>query len=116
MVEPDITSHIASLREQIDQVLKERTRRYTEELCEIGEELDPVAAALNDFVEGGKRFRPIFGYLGYLATGTQPKRSVLVACSALELVHICALIHDDLMDGADTRRKKPSIQIGRAHV
>ena len=109
MVEPDITSDIASLREQIDQVLKERTRRYTEELCEIGEELDPVAAALNDFVEGGKRFRPIFGYLGYLATGTQPKRSVLVACSALELVHICALIHDDLMDGSDTRRKKPSI-------
>ena len=109
MVEPDITSDIASLRGQIDQILKDETLRYSEELRAIGPELDSVAAALIDFVDGGKRFRPIFAYLGYLATGASSQRFKLVACSSLELVHICALIHDDLMDGSDTRRKKPAI-------
>ncbi|MEO0015916.1 MAG: hypothetical protein RL589_397, partial [Actinomycetota bacterium] len=31
------------------------------------------------------------------------------AMAALELLQACALIHDDLMDGSDTRRGKPSI-------
>lgn len=105
MVEPDIKS----LRSQIDLVLQERTNRYTNELSTIGVELSPVSKALRDFVAGGKRFRPIFAYLGYLATGTKPHDSILTACASLELVHICALIHDDLMDGSDTRRKNPSI-------
>ena len=34
---------------------------------------------------------------------------MLNAIASLELVHVCALIHDDVMDGSDTRRGAPSI-------
>lgn len=79
-------------------------------LVDIGSELQPVAAAMTEFItDGGKRFRPIFAYLGYLGTGATPRHEILKACTALELVHVCALIHDDVMDGSDTRRNKPAI-------
>lgn len=105
MVVPDIKS----LRSQIDLELQERTNRYTLELSSIGEELIPVSEALRDFAAGGKRFRPIFAYLGYRGAGAKHQESILTACASLEFIHICALIHDDLMDGSDERRKNPSI-------
>ena len=76
----------------------------------ISPELAPVTASLKDFLlEGGKRFRPLFAYIGYLGAGGSENQSALKACASLELLQACALIHDDLMDGSDTRRNKPSI-------
>ncbi|MGH9068541.1 MAG: polyprenyl synthetase family protein [Acidimicrobiales bacterium] len=62
-----------------------------------------------------KRVRPTFCYWGW--RGTDPggggkdddDEDVVRACVALELVHTCALIHDDLMDRSDRRRGKPSL-------
>lgn len=106
MVLPGITQ----IREAIDSELLEFTRARAEQLNAIDSNLAPVADALTDFItDGGKRFRPIFAYLGYLGTGTAPSEKALRACAALELVHVCALIHDDVMDGSDTRRKKPAL-------
>ncbi|NCV76270.1 MAG: hypothetical protein EBW21_00925 [Actinobacteria bacterium] len=59
--------------------------------------------------DGGKRFRPIFANIGYLGAGHELRNEVLRASIALELVHVCALIHDDLMDGSDMRRNRPAI-------
>lgn len=69
-----------------------------------------MASSLSDFVrDGGKRFRPIFSYLGYLGAGGEASDAAIQVSSSLELVHACALIHDDLMDGSDSRRGKPSL-------
>ncbi len=79
-------------------------------LATLGPELHPVAAALNSFLlDGGKRFRPLFAYIGYLGSGAKENSQTLTASASLELLHACALIHDDLMDGSDTRRGAPAI-------
>ena len=106
MVLPGITQ----IREAIDLELLKFTRARSSELREIDSHLAPVAEALSEFItDGGKRFRPIFAYLGYLGAGSTPSQSALTACAALELVHVCALIHDDVMDGSDSRRNKPAL-------
>ena len=101
---------IAEIRSDIEVELRRFIADRTTALIEVDSHLAPVAAALSDYIlDGGKRFRPLFAYLGYLGAGGQPNKSALRACTALELVHVCALIHDDLMDGSDARRNQPSI-------
>lgn len=101
---------ISEIRRSVDAELDAFTQSRTKELQSIDAHLAPVSDALTEFVlDGGKRFRPIFAYLGYLGAGGTPAISVLKACSALELVHVCALIHDDVMDGSDSRRNKLAI-------
>jgi geranylgeranyl diphosphate synthase type I len=101
---------LTQIRHELNQILAEFTTSRSTSLEEIGPELTPVAKAMSDFInDGGKRFRPLFAYLGYLASGSNPRPEILKACTSLELVHVCALIHDDVMDGSDTRRNKPAI-------
>lgn len=57
---------------------------------------------------GGKRIRP---NLVALACGLQGKDPVMAldAAVAVELLHTFTLIHDDIMDNADTRRGQPTV-------
>jgi geranylgeranyl diphosphate synthase, type I len=73
--------------------------------------LEPVCRALNDYLlVGGKRLRPAFCYWGFRgAGGTPDELGIIDAAAALELLHGCALIHDDVMDASDTRRGQPSM-------
>lgn len=101
---------LSQLRLDINAALFDFTAKQGRALQEIGSELSPVATALTEFInDSGKRFRPLFAYLGYLAGGNESRTEILRACTSLELVHVCALIHDDVMDGSDTRRNKPAI-------
>ena len=81
----------------------------------LGEQLahlsgaDPVLEPLGDAVArligaGGKRIRPAFVYWGHRAAGAAHDEAVLTPAAAVELVHAFALIHDDVMDHAPTRR------------
>ena len=104
------SQELTQLRDEINLILADFTDARSRSLTDIGSELQPVAHAMKEFItDSGKRFRPIFAYLGYLGTGASPRPEILRACTALELVHVCALIHDDVMDGSDTRRNKPAI-------
>jgi geranylgeranyl diphosphate synthase, type I len=84
-------------------------------LTGVGEELAPAVEALRDFLDGGKRMRPAFCYWGWRAAGGAESGSAgqeaaaMRAAAALELLQASALIHDDYMDGSDTRRGAPSI-------
>lgn len=60
---------------------------------------------------GGKRIRPLFGILSYMAIAkTDDYEKVLPFAAAIELIHTYSLIHDDLpaMDNDDIRRGKPT--------
>jgi geranylgeranyl diphosphate synthase, type I len=71
--------------------------------------LGPLADAVEALVlGGGKRLRPAFAYWGYRGAGGADRPEVLAAISALEFVQASALIHDDVMDGSDTRRGEPA--------
>lgn len=101
---------LSDLRAAINQALAAFVQEENRYLRSIGAELNPVADALERFLlDSGKRLRPLFAYVGYLGTGATPTDSVIKAASALELIHVCALIHDDVMDGSDTRRGAPAI-------
>jgi heptaprenyl diphosphate synthase len=68
-------------------------------------DLGPVAEAMEQILDaGGKRLRPA---LVFLAAGLgRPTRmdDVYRAAMAIEFIHNATLIHDDLIDGAPTRR------------
>lgn len=101
---------LANIRIRIQRDLTDFLAEQTQYLGEIGSELIPVAEAINAFLlDGGKRLRPLFAYCGYLAAGGEDDDSIITAVASLELLQACALIHDDLIDGSDTRRGKPSI-------
>ncbi|MEX0705239.1 MAG: polyprenyl synthetase family protein [Nitriliruptoraceae bacterium] len=72
-------------------------------------ELDVVAATLQAFCAGGKRIRPILLLLGHRAGGDASDDAVMGPALALELLHTCALVHDDVIDRADTRRGRPTV-------
>lgn len=97
------------LRTRVSAALRAQLHRQRGRLALVGPELGPVADALADFLDGGKRLRPAFAYWGYRAAGGHNEDAVIRAVGALEFVQACALIHDDVMDGSDTRRGKPAV-------
>jgi geranylgeranyl diphosphate synthase type I len=84
--------------------------------------LTPVVDEVCELARGGKRLRPAFAYWGWRgAAGRAPEGvaaeeedAVLRAVAALEFVHASALVHDDVMDGAVTRRGRPASHVGFA--
>ncbi|HET8969835.1 MAG TPA: polyprenyl synthetase family protein [Candidatus Nanopelagicales bacterium] len=78
-------------------------------LAGIGDELAPVMGTLTDLLAGGKRLRAAFAYWGWRGAGGGDDDEAMVrAATALELLQACALIHDDVMDGSETRRGLPA--------
>ena len=65
-------------------------------------------ASLHLLRAGGKRIRPIFLCLA-ARFGNSDDR-VIDAAVALELIHMASLVHDDVIDQADVRRGRPTIQ------
>jgi geranylgeranyl diphosphate synthase type I len=79
-------------------------------LAGLGPDLDELLDAARAFVQGGKRLRPQFCRAGWLVAGGDPvEPHFLEAAAALEWLQASALVHDDLMDGSDTRRGRPSV-------
>ena len=105
-----LESGVDPLREAINASLTNFVDRENEYLRTIASELYPVADALKNFlVDSGKRFRPLFAAAGFVGSGGILDAVSINALASIELVHVCALIHDDVMDGSDTRRGAPSI-------
>jgi geranylgeranyl diphosphate synthase type I len=67
---------------------------------------------LQDFtLRGGKRMRPLFCYWGWRsAAGPDPVDSEIIpVAAAVELFHVAALIHDDIVDQSDLRRGRSTM-------
>ncbi|HWO71049.1 MAG TPA: polyprenyl synthetase family protein [Actinomycetota bacterium] len=92
----------AELRQRLDQVeasLERAVRSDTEFVTRAASYL--VAA-------GGKRFRPMLVLLGgYFGDPTDPR--LIHGATAIEIVHLATLYHDDVIDEAETRRGRPSV-------
>ncbi|WP_433049583.1 polyprenyl synthetase family protein [Dactylosporangium sp. CS-033363] len=101
----------ARLRERVRDALGAFLQRRRLRLAEIEPAaLAPVAEAIEGLVlGGGKRLRPAFAYWGYRGAGGEDRDEIVAAVAALELVQASALIHDDVMDGSETRRGEPAV-------
>ncbi|WRL66044.1 polyprenyl synthetase family protein [Blastococcus brunescens] len=109
---------VDGLRNAVSAALTEFLDRQRETLAAMDASLAPVVDEVCALAEGGKRLRPAFAYWGWrgardAATG-EDDAAVLRAVAALEFVHASALVHDDVMDGATTRRGRPATHIGFA--
>src|SRR5438876_6348069 len=71
-----------------------------------------VVAYINDYLRasGGKRVRPALTVLSNYAVGGDGSRynSIRMA-TVMEFLHTATLVHDDIIDKADTRRNRPTI-------
>ena len=88
-----------------DELARVRTR-YRELLASD----EPPIANLLAYVEGysGKMLRPALLLLAAKACGSVRDEHITLAVVA-EMLHTATLVHDDILDDADTRRQRPSI-------
>ncbi|MDR0285488.1 MAG: polyprenyl synthetase family protein [Propionibacteriaceae bacterium] len=80
-------------------------------LALTGNRLDPVWEQVQHFTRGGKRIRPAFCYWGYVAAAgadAEPPQAIMDIAASLDLLHLSALVHDDLIDDSDVRRGGPA--------
>ena len=87
-------------------------------LAGLSADLVPAAEAIAEYVlVAGKRVRPAFAYWGWRGAGRADDDAMVAAAASLELLHGCALMHDDVMDDSETRRGRPALhrQFARVH-
>jgi geranylgeranyl reductase family protein len=84
--------------------LLDRCRAYM--LSQAG--LDTPSSSVLEVLGRGKMLRALLVFLGCQAAGGDPAQ-VLAGAAGIELVHAASLIHDDIMDSADTRRGLPAL-------
>ena len=76
-----------------------------------GRQPEELYAASNHLIEaGGKRIRPFIVLQSCKMVGGEAEEAIPVA-AAVELIHNFTLIHDDIMDGDDTRRGAPTVHV-----
>jgi geranylgeranyl diphosphate synthase type I len=98
------------LRVRIDAALHRFMADAGADLDAIGPDLDALTDAARSFVlDTGKRLRPAFCYWGARAAGTPDSDSLVGAAASLELLHACALVHDDVIDRSAIRRGRPAV-------
>jgi geranylgeranyl pyrophosphate synthase len=82
---------------RVEEMLREQSHGH-------GEELAADAAMTLD--AGGKRLRPM---LVLLCAGEEGGDAAVRAATAIELVHMATLVHDDVLDAAPLRRGRPTV-------
>lgn len=90
-----VLPEMALVEAELDTVLKEATGT-------VGKMCNELLAA------GGKRIRPMLVLASGMLSGSFSSALIKAAASA-ELIHMASLVHDDIIDGAVLRRKKPSV-------
>ena len=121
---PLAAAGLEHLRTAVSAALDEFLARQRLTLAAMDTTLAPVVDEVAALAAGGKRLRPAFAYWGWRGaseagrtadgSGTEDEAAVLRAVAALEFVHASALVHDDVMDAALTRRGRPATHVGFA--
>ena len=101
----------ADFREAVGDAISDFLTEKGPRLQAIGHELEPLHRLAAEFTAGGKRFRPALCYWGHAAIAGQPEDAgwLVRAAASLDLLHVSALVHDDVMDASDTRRGVPAV-------
>ncbi len=90
-----IVDDLGRVEEKMEQLLASREPLLSE-------------VALHLIQGGGKRVRPAVALLVFKACGGRDVSDMIDVAIALELIHSATLLHDDIIDGGETRRGRPS--------
>jgi octaprenyl-diphosphate synthase len=83
--------------------------------AEFSRQLGSHIQAVDDLTDylrgsGGKRVRPALLLLANYALGGDASRyNVVRLATVMEMLHTATLVHDDIIDNAETRRNRPSV-------
>ncbi len=96
-------------RQEIFALIADDLRRVekeirTDSICSV-DAITAISRYLHD--GGGKRLRPALVLLSAGACGFQGDLAIRLG-AVVELIHTATLVHDDVIDAADTRRGRPS--------
>lgn len=135
---PQMTDRVRSLLSarpaispSLDQCLTDVEDLLAEEFTRLGQSWDAHATPLGldvlpkdiplwltDQLRDGKRIRVVMSYWGFVVAGGlgegRDYQTVVRIGAALEMLHLFALIHDDVMDGSTSRRGRPSAHVEAA--
>jgi geranylgeranyl pyrophosphate synthase len=103
-VPPPVTRVMQEAQAWLPPRLATVERRLVELVGGHGEMLAGDAGAT--LAAGGKRMRPL---LVLLCAGPRAGTPAIRAATAVELVHMATLVHDDVLDGAPLRRGHPTV-------
>src|ERR1041385_594990 len=96
-----IFSLIANELQQVELEFERQARSNVQVINYLGEYLR---------ASGGKRVRPALTILSTYAVGGDGARyNTIRMATVMEFLHTATLVHDDIIDKADTRRKRPTV-------
>ena len=109
MVTSESPFDVEDVRARVSLTLAQFVDDQLPSLAQISDDVIPLHQLLVAFTAGGKRLRPALAWWGWRAAGGSDDETMIRAAASLELLQACALIHDDVMDGSDTRRGAPAV-------
>ena len=94
---------IAAEGAKISQVMRD-------DMANLSTQIDPLLTEILDYglFGGGKRVRPLLCVLSSRLAGREDQQVYHLAC-AFEYLHVASLFHDDVLDSAEKRRGRPSV-------
>jgi isopentenyl-diphosphate delta-isomerase type 1 len=111
------TDQLLPIADEVEQHLERFLAQKMAELVAIDPALAAVGGEIVELVSaGGKRLRPAFVYWGHRAAGGRDQPAVAGVAAAIEMLHTFALLHDDVMDRALTRRGRAAAHRALAEV
>ncbi len=112
---------MASVITRVQETIDAEIERQRAVLAELGPDIDDLLDVTGSLLRGGKRLRASFltwGYCGITGISAQEAPDdVILMASAMEFFQASALLHDDVMDGSETRRGAPAahVELARRH-
>jgi len=95
----DLIAPVINELEQVEKILRSHTKTAS-----------PLIREINTYIHssGGKRLRPALLLLVAKLLGP-PETTLAKLGAVVELIHAATLVHDDVIDNADIRRGRPSV-------
>ncbi|MFN3866916.1 MAG: polyprenyl synthetase family protein, partial [Demequina sp.] len=103
-----MTDEIARWKSETDRAIASALQAQSRAGSAVGPLADELLAPLRDVSTGGKRVRALLLRAAHEACGGTRDGEATSVAAALELFQTAALVHDDVLDGSDTRRGNPA--------
>lgn len=113
---PDLPIEVDAVATKVNKRITELLSSERTRWAEVDERLAEAIDELSRMARGGKRLRAAFCYYAWVGAGGDANDEAVAidAGAAFELLQTFALIHDDIMDDADTRRNEQTIHVRQA--
>ena len=97
---PDLFIRLHPHMNELDRFLRSQLGSFEPEIRDLVEYCLDVS---------GKRIRPALVFFSGWAGADRINPALVRAAAVVEMVHLATLVHDDIMDGAELRRNRPTV-------